>query len=65
MDRIQKFLAYNGKIDITCIETTQLVEDARKLHDLSPLVAATLGRCLTMAALMASSFKGNNDNLTI
>lgn len=65
MDKIQKFLAYNGKIDITCIETTNLVEEARKIHDLSPLGTATLGRCLTMAELMASSFKSEGDSLTL
>lgn len=65
MDKIQKFLAYNGKIDITCVETTNLVEEARKVHDLSPLASATLGRVLTMASLMASSFKGENNSVTI
>ena len=65
MDKIQKFLAYNGKIDIIAIEATELVEEARKVHDLSPLATATLGRTLTMAALMASNMKGENDKLTI
>ena len=65
MDKIQKFLAYNGKIDITCIESTNLVEEARKVHDLSPLSTATLGRCLTMASLMASNFKDKNNILTL
>ena len=65
MDKIEKFLAYNGKIDIVAIETTYLVEEARKLHDLSPLASATLGRCLTMAALMASNMKGEEDKLTL
>ena len=65
MDKIEKFLAYNGKIDIVAIETTDLVEEARKLHDLSPLATATLGRCLTMAALMASNMKGEEDKLTL
>ena len=65
MDSLQKFLAYNGKIDIICVETTGLVEEARKIHDLSPLATATLGRVLTMGALMASELKGNNDALTI
>ena len=65
MDKIEKFLAYNGKIDIIAIETTELVEEARKVHDLSPLATATLGRCLTMAALMASNMKGEKDTLTL
>ena len=65
MDKIEKFLAYNGKIDIVAIETTDLVEEARKIHDLSPLATATLGRCLTMAALMSNNMKGEKDTLTL
>lgn len=65
MDRIQKFLAYNGKVSIISVETTNLVEQARKIHDLSPLSTATLGRCLTMASLMVSGFKGEEDTLTL
>ncbi len=65
MDKIQKFLAYNGKINITCVETTELVEKARKVHDLSPVATATLGRCLSMGALMASNLKQEEDNITI
>lgn len=65
MDKIQKFLAYNGKINITCVETTNLVEEARKLHDLSPVATATLGRVLTMGALMASGFKSEEDSVTL
>lgn len=65
MDEIQKFLAYNGKINITCISTTKLVENARKIHDLSPVVTAALGRCLTMGALMGSNLKGEEDVVTL
>ncbi len=65
MDKIQKFLAYNGKINITCVETTNLVEEARKLHDLSPVATAVLGRVLTMGALMASAFKDKDDSVTL
>lgn len=65
MDKIQKFLAYNGKINIICIETTDLVEEARKLHDLSPVATATLGRCLTMGALMSSGLKKEENSITI
>lgn len=39
-DQIIKFLAYNGKISVVCANTTKLVEEARKLHDLSPLATA-------------------------
>ena len=65
MDKIQKFLAYNGKINITCVSTTELVEKAREVHDLSPVATAALGRCLTMGTLIASGFKGEEDTITL
>ncbi len=65
MDKIQKFLAYNGKINITAVETTELVEKARKVHDLSPVATATLGRCLSMGALMAGNLKQEEDSITL
>lgn len=65
MDKIQRYLAYHGKINITCVETTELVEEARKVHDLSPVATAALGRVLTMGVLMASSFKAEEDCLTL
>ena len=65
MDKIQKFLAYNGKVNITCVSTTQLVEKAREVHDLSPVATATLGRCLTMGALMAAGLKNEGDSITL
>ena len=34
-DKIMKFLAYEGKISVVCTSTTELVEEARKIHDLS------------------------------
>lgn len=65
MDKIQRFLAYNGKINIVCISATNLVEEARKVHDLSPLATATLGRTLIMAGIMGANLKGEEDNITI
>ncbi|MEI3402316.1 MAG: Hsp33 family molecular chaperone HslO [Clostridia bacterium] len=64
-DQIVKFLAYDGKISIACISTTNLVEEARKIHDLSPLATAALGRVLTITALIGSEMKNKTDKLTI
>ena len=65
MEKIQKFLAYNGKINITCISSTELVEEARKVHDLSPVATAALGRCLSMGALMGAGLKNEEDTITL
>ena len=64
-DEIKKFLAYNGKISVVCANTTKIVEDARNIHDLSPVATAAMGRILTMAVIMGSELKGSKDKLTI
>ena len=64
-DQIIKFLAYNGRISVVCCSTTNLVEEARKLHDLSPLSTAAMGRVLTITALIGSEMKNKTDKLTI
>ena len=64
-DRIKKFLAYNGRISVICANTTELVEEARKVHDLSPVATAALGRVLTITALMANEMKEKEDKITV
>ena len=64
-DKIIKFLAHNGKISVICADTTNLVEKARKIHDLSPVVTAAFGRMLTITAIMGAEMKGVKDKLTI
>lgn len=65
MDNIKRFLAYNGRINIVCASTTNMVEEARNTHDLSPLATAALGRVLTMASIISSGLKGEKDTVTL
>lgn len=64
MSEIKKYLACEGRVNIICAETTDLVEDARKIHDLSPVATAALGRVLTMGAIMSTRIKGE-DSITL
>lgn len=64
-DRIIRALAYSGKVNIKCINTTNLVEKARKIHNLSPVATAALGRLLTMGCLMGSDMKEKDDTITL
>lgn len=64
-DKIIKFLAYNGKISVICAETTNMVNEARGIHDLSPVVTAAFGRLLTISAIMGNEMKNFKDKLTI
>lgn len=65
MDNIKRFLAYNGRVNIICISTTNLVEEAKKIHNLSPTATAVLGRTLTMASIIAAGLKGEKDTVTL
>ncbi len=63
--KIIKFLAYKGMVAIKCIDSTNIVEESRKIHDLSPTCTAALGRLLTMASLMGADLKEEEDSITI
>ena len=64
-DKIIKFLAHSKKISVICADTTNLVEKARKTHDLSPLTTAAFGRMLTITAIMGTEMKSTKDKLTV
>ena len=64
-DKIIRFLAYDGRISLICANTTNLVEDARIIHDLSPVATAAFGRLLTMASIIGVEMKEKEDKLTI
>lgn len=64
-DKIINFLAFEGKVNIKCIKSTQLVEKARQIHDLSPVTTAALGRLLTIGSLMGSNLKEHDDKITL
>lgn len=64
-DKIMKFLAYEGKVSVICTNTTELVEKARKTHDLSPVSTAAFGRLLTITAIMGNEMKSEKNKLTI
>lgn len=64
-DKIIRFLAYEGRISIVCSDTTKLVDEARKIHDLSPLATAAFGRLATITAIMAQEMKNSSDRITV
>lgn len=55
----------DNQIVVTAVETKDIVNKAIKLHGLSPVAAAALGRTLTMAAMMGKELKNESDYLTI
>ena len=66
MDRIIKCYALNKKALVTVANTTNLIEQIKNIHDLTPTTSAVLGRVATMGTIMAhTSMKDENDNITI
>lgn len=65
MDRILKTMIFDNEVALTILDTTKMVNDAIKIHNLSPLTAAALGRTLTATAYMSSNLKSESDSLSV
>ena len=66
MDRVTKFLAHEGRVSLICASTTDLVEEIRNIHDLTPTTTAALGRFATIAGMMGlTEIKDEEQSITI
>lgn len=64
-DYIVRATAANAQIRAFAATTRELVEEARKAHDTSPVATAALGRLLTGGVMMGTMLKGEKDLLTL
>ena len=64
-DYIVRATAANAQIRAFAMTSRALVEEARRIHNLSPVITAALGRLLTAGAMMGSMLKGDKDVLTM
>lgn len=64
-DYIVRATAANAQIRAFAVTSRELVEEARRIHNMSPVITAALGRLLTAAAMMGSMLKGERDVLTM
>ena len=60
-NRLVRAITKDRQIRVLTARTTELVEEARKLHKTSPLATAALGRTLTGALLVASLLKSGHE----
>ncbi|WP_027307658.1 Hsp33 family molecular chaperone HslO [Caloramator sp. ALD01] len=65
MGKLVRATASNGDIRLFAAITTDIVEKARQIHDLSPTASAALGRLLTAGSIMGAMLKGEKDTLTL
>ncbi len=61
---LQKAYAFEGTVRIYAAITTEMVQEAQKIHQLWPTSCAALGRCLTIASIMSCTYK-SGEHLTI
>lgn len=54
-----------GRIRVFIAKTTDLVEEARRVHNTSPTATAALGRSLTAGVIMGAMMKNDKDLLTL
>lgn len=64
-DYVVRATAAEGEIRAFAATTRDLVEEARKAHNTSPVATAALGRLLSAGAMMGCDMKGDNDLLTL
>ena len=64
-DYIVRATAADHQIRAFAITSREMVEQARSIHNTSPVATAALGRLLTAGAMMGSMMKGEKDVLTL
>ena len=64
-DYIVRATAGDGQVRAFAATTGNLVEEARRRHNTSPVATAALGRLLTAGAMMGSMMKNDTDGLTL
>lgn len=64
-DKLIRATAHSGDVRITVAITTEMVNEATKIHGCTPTAAAALGRMLTAGSIMGSMMKSEKDKLTL
>ncbi len=64
-DYIASAITHEGSIRVIAADTTALVDEARRLHNMSPVACAALGRALTGASILGRMLKGYDDSVTL
>ncbi len=64
-DRIIRAITCDGAVKILAVSAREMVNEAVKLHNLTPLTAAALGRTLIAASLLGNDMKSDEHSLTL
>ena len=64
-DYMVRGIAGDGRVRAFAATSRILVEEARRIHDTTPVVTAALGRLLTAGAMMGTMMKGDKDEIIL
>ncbi len=64
-DRIIRAITCDGAVKILAMTARETVEEARRIHDLTPLTSAALGRTLIAASLLGNDLKSEEHSITV
>ena len=65
MNKLLKTIVFDNQITLSVLDTTEMVNEAIRVHYLSPVCAAALGRTLTVCTFMSSNLKNQKDKLSV
>lgn len=64
-DSLIKALAYNNEVRVYVVNATNMVEEARQLHDSWSTATAALGRTMLGTTLLGATLKNEQEKLTV
>lgn len=64
-DILKKYLAYDEKVRVFVVDATNMVKDARKIHNLSNVATAALGRTMMVTTMMSNMLKEKEHKITV
>ncbi len=64
-DYIIRAVTADGAVRASAAVTTNMVNEAHKIHNTTPTATAALGRLLTACSIMSDMMKGEKDSLTL
>ena len=65
MNNLVRYISKDGTLVALAIDSTEIVQTARAIHNTSKVCTAALGRLLTAASMMGNMLKNEEDSLTI
>ena len=54
-----------GQVRVMLCETTRMAQDARDIHESTPVCTAAMGRLMTATAMLGVMMKGENESVTV